>query len=99
MPIQSGLDQVGAEAVLSNPRLRARAERIMDALFADVEYVMEFGSDAQRLSLQKSVIPSILKQVQTAQQNAELEQLRKDHEEIRQWMSGLGVAPPAPAAE
>lgn len=97
MPTQSpGFEAAGVEAVLSNPRLRARAERVMDALFDDVEYLMEHGTFGERLSLQKSVMPSILKQVQTAQQNAEMEQLRKDYAELRGMLNGLGAAPPTP---
>lgn len=90
----SGLDAVAVEIVLADPQRRARAERIIDALFKDVEYTLQLGSMGDRLSLQKSVMPAILRSVHTAQKDAEMDQLRKDYDELRSMMMGLGAAAP-----
>lgn len=89
-----GLDAVAVEVVLADPHRRARAERIIDRLFGDVEYLLEFGSSSDRMSLQKSVMPAILRSVQSAAQNQALDQLREDHEKLRQALMGMGTPPP-----
>lgn len=89
-----GLDAVAVEVVLADPARRARAERAIDKLFDLVDYTIEWGNDAARLSLMKSVMPAILRSVHTAAKDAEMDRMRADYDELRSMMMGLGTPSP-----
>ena len=47
------------DAVLDDPRRRARIEAIIDRAIDDAEYIMEWGTETQRVALMKSMVPNL----------------------------------------
>lgn len=94
MALSSGIPAELVTAALLNPDIRKRGERIIEQLFAQVEYDLKFGTADQKRRLMNTVMPSILKGVQGAQQDEENARVRAEYQELRGMLMGLGAKPP-----
>lgn len=62
-----------ADVVAQNPLLQARAHKIAAQLLDDIEYTIAWGKPEDRISLQKAIVPSMLRAL-TSVDEAEREQ-------------------------
>ena len=71
------------DAVLDDPRRRARIEAIIDRAIDDAEYIMEWGTETQRVALMKSMVPNLLRSLRR-QQDAETDKKSSEaYQELR----------------
>lgn len=61
---------VAASVMESDEALRKRVKRLVNALLADAEYTIKYGSPQERNALMRMVIPPLLKSLQGADVNA-----------------------------
>lgn len=94
MAVPAGIPSEVLEAALQNPKLRARAEQMIERLFDTVDYTLQFGTNSELMALQRAVMPALLRQVQTAQQDAERDAMRREYQELREMLQGLGTQRP-----
>lgn len=79
-----GLPSEVVEAALGNPKIRKRAERIMDRLFDEVEITLSYGTAAERASLVKNGLPSVFRSLQSAQQDAAQAAMQAEYQQLRE---------------
>ena len=64
MPNQPGPDSLAAlvtAAMADNPQLQSRAERLATQIMDSMEFTLKFGSAADKSSLQKAVLPTMMR--------------------------------------
>lgn len=94
MPAQN-LDPIGAVAaqvVAENPELRGRLTKLVNALIADAEHTVKYGTTTERAALMKTIVPSLLRSMQSAESDALDEDRRRAYE--RMMAMSRGEIPP-----
>jgi hypothetical protein len=61
LSVQSAL----AEVVQTDPQLKKRIRRILNALIADIEHQLTYGSPSERAMLARSVVPAMMRSLAT----------------------------------
>lgn len=84
--------------------LRSRTMGLVDKMFSSAERTLAVGSPAERAAITKHVLPAILKELQTREENDELAELREAQAalmtDVRTMLLGSdNLAAPAPAPE
>lgn len=79
---------VAAAVVADDPALRQRVQGLVSALLADAEHTVQWGSPADRAALMKSIVPNLLRSMQTAGADAHEQAMREAYERIQQTMRG-----------
>lgn len=54
-------DATAFSTALQDPEIERRVRRIVERALQDYEWIMEWGSEAERLSLLKSALPNLLR--------------------------------------
>lgn len=54
-----------AEVVQTDPQLKKRIRRILNALIADIEHQLKYGSPSERAMLARSVVPAMMRSLAT----------------------------------
>lgn len=73
MPSAAKIDPIGhvaAAVVAGDDDLRRRVKRLVNALLADAEHTVRFGTPSERNQLMRMVVPALLKSLQGADVNA-----------------------------
>lgn len=79
MPLPSEL----IAAATADPEVREAAKRIVMALLQHVDYTIQWGTTHEISVLAKSVVPAILKSMQTAERTQEERQAAEAYADIR----------------
>lgn len=78
----------GLDAALTDPAVRARVVRFVDRSLYQAEYIMDFGTRAERANLIKSAVPGLMKSLNKQEANERDAALRAEHEQIRAMVRG-----------
>lgn len=84
----SPLNEVAAKVVAESPQLRARMDRIVEALISDMELTIRIGSPAERAMLMKNVVPHLLRGMQGGGASAEDIALREAYDRVMSAVRG-----------
>ena len=84
---------VAARVVADDPALRARMQRLVNAMLDDAEYTMRFGSPNERAALMRSVVPALLRSMQGADADATAAAQQAAYERMMRQMRGEEVEP------
>lgn len=85
------IGDVAAQIVADDPQIRARMQQIVNALLDDAEHTIRWGTESERASLMKQVLPALLRSMQGADANASEAAEKEAYERMMATMRGEAV--------
>jgi hypothetical protein len=72
MPNQKAdpIGEVAAAIVADDPQIRARMQKLVNALIDDAFHILKYGTPIERAGLMKQVVPALLRSMRGADANA-----------------------------
>lgn len=64
------IGDVAAHIVADDPHIRARMQKLVNALLDDAFHILRYGTPNERTTLMKQVVPALLRSMQGADANA-----------------------------
>lgn len=92
-PEMAAVQSVAAAIVTGDPELRDRVRAIVNNLLDRTEYMMKWGTEAERASLVKSFMPGMIRALQSAEASTTAQAQRTAYEQHRRDVrDALGTA-------
>lgn len=91
MPVSKPTDPVSrlaGAAVARDNQLQKRTRQMFERALAETEYILDHGTDAQKASFIKAVVPTMMKSLEDEKANAEVESQRAAYQRLREAMRG-----------
>jgi len=90
------IGDVAAQIVANDPQIKARMQKIVNALLDDAEHVIRMGTPQARQNLFRSVVPALMRSMQSADANASEADEKKAWERMKAQMRGENPPDPPP---
>ena len=87
MPIKSP-DAAAFTAALTNPDIEIRVRNIVNRALADYEWIMEHGSEQERLALLRTALPNLLRALSAKEDRQRDIDQKVAHERLRKAFRG-----------
>lgn len=82
------VSKLAGAAVAADNQLQKRTRQMFERALAETEYILDFGTDAQKASFIKAVVPTMMKSLEDEKANAEVESQRAAYQRLREAMRG-----------
>lgn len=79
---------LAAAAVGSSPDLQRRVARMMEQVVQQVEFTLRFGTQQEKATLMKAIVPAMFKSMSSIEDDAAETQKRAAYERLREQMGG-----------
>lgn len=86
------IGDVAAAVVQGDDQIRDRVRGLVNALLADAEYTIKFGSASERAQLMRMIVPPLLKSLQSADVNSGEEARAQAYERMMKALAGVDSA-------
>ena len=98
-PPTDALQKLGGAALARDEKLRAQTRDVFSGALARAKYILDHGSESDRNSLIKSIVPNLLRSLQDEQADLAKQAQKAAYDRMRAAMRGEGDgAPGTPAA-
>jgi len=77
-------DSQAFSAALNDTELEARVRKIVNQSIRDYEWVMEFGSERERIALMKSTLPNLIRALNQRDEQARNEEQAAAYQRLRE---------------
>jgi len=82
------IGDVAAQVVANDPQIKARMQKIVNALLDDTEAIIRRGTPGERQTLFRSVVPALMRSMQSADANASEAAEKEAWERMKAAMRG-----------
>ena len=87
-----------AGALAADPKLRDQTRKMSDQALMRAQYILDFGTDTERSSLIKAIVPQMMRSLQDEAADANAAAQRAAYNRMRAWCRGeTPDEKPAPA--
>jgi hypothetical protein len=82
------LNGLTATALAADPKLRDQTRKMFDQALMRAQYILDFGTDTERSSLIKAIVPQMMRSLQDEAADANAAAQRAAYDRMRAWCRG-----------
>jgi hypothetical protein len=86
------LNRLAGTALAADPNLRDHTRKMFDQALRHAQYILDFGTDGERSSLIKAIVPQMMRSLQDEAADVEAVAQRAAYDRMRAAMRGEGTA-------
>jgi hypothetical protein len=91
------ISQLASTALAADSKLKDQTRKMFGQALQRAQYILDFGTDTERSSLIKAIVPQMMRSLQDEQADVEAKAQREAYDRMRAVMRGESPAEESPA--